>query len=111
MNFELPPVGGIGHTPPAPSGPRAGKSGSSFSLPEPAAGGAIPASPPPDVLEQMYDAAKVADSLRAQSRELHFEPLRDGRVQIQVRDLDGQVLRTITPSEALDVAAGSPLRP
>jgi len=111
MNFELPPLGGIGHTPPASAGARASKSGSSFSLPDSAPTGAIPASPPPDVLEQMQDAAKVADDLRAQSRELHFEPLGEGRVQIQVRDLNGQVIRTLTPSEALDVASGSPLRP
>ena len=82
MNFELPPVGGAHQTPPAPR--TTGKSGSTFSLPA----ATVPASPPPDVLEQMYDAAQVAD---------------------KVRDLNGNVIRTIAPSEALEVAAGKPL--
>ncbi len=32
-----------------------------------------------------------------------------GRVIVQVRDLDGRVIRTIPPSEALDVLSGRPL--
>jgi hypothetical protein len=108
MNFELPPIGGPGQTPPASPSARTGKSGSTFSLPAaPVNVDTIPASPPPDVLEQMFDAAKVADKLRAQSRELHFEPVDGGHVVIQVRDLDGNVIRTIPPSEALDIATGA----
>ena len=43
-------------------------------------------------------------------RELHFEPNpATGRVVIQVRDLDGRVLRTVTPSEALSIASGTAL--
>jgi len=103
MNFELPPVGGAHQTPPAPR--TTGKSGSTFSLPA----ATVPASPPPDVLEQMYDAAQVADKLRAQERELHFHPTDAGQVIVQVRDLNGNVIRTIAPSEALEVAAGKPL--
>jgi flagellar protein FlaG len=50
------------------------------------------------------------DELRAEGRELHFEYDEDaGRVQIQVRDLDGNVLRTIPPSKALSVISGGKL--
>jgi len=109
MNFELPPIGGIDRTPPnaRPAGPS--KPGAEFSLPSQAPVSAIPPSPPADVLDEMYTAAKVADKLRAQERELHFEPSGDGRVVIQVRDLDGKVIRTVPPAQALEIAAGAPL--
>ena len=44
-------------------------------------------------------------SLRAQGRELHFEPTRKPAAVIQVRDLDGRVLGTVAPSEALSIAS------
>jgi uncharacterized FlaG/YvyC family protein len=47
--------------------------------------------------------------LHAERRELHFETTGDGRVIVQVRDLDGNVIRTIPPAKALEVAAGDPL--
>lgn len=70
----------------------------------------IPASPPREVLEAMDAAGRVARELHAEGRELRFVPDHDGgHVQVQVRDLDGHVLRTIPPNELLDVATGSPL--
>lgn len=63
-----------------------------------------------DVWGEVQHAALVWESLRAQGRELHFEPNPGtGRVVIQVRDLNGQVLRTLTPSEALSIASGTAL--
>ena len=53
-------------------------------------------------------AAERAAELRADNRELHFrkdEAVRPRRSS-QVRDLDGNVIRTIPPSEALDVMSG-----
>ena len=42
--------------------------------------------------------------------ELHFsKDSETGRVVIQVRDLDGNVLKTIPPSRALDVMSGAAL--
>ena len=67
----------------------------------------IRASPPPDVLAEVDAAGARAEELAAQNRELHFA--RDeatGRTIIQVRTLDGEVLRTIPPSEMLDVMSG-----
>jgi flagellar protein FlaG len=69
----------------------------------------LPASPPDSVHEEMFAAAQVANKLHEQARELHFEALGNGRVVVQVRDLDGNVIRTIPAAKALDVAAGAPL--
>ena len=110
MDFNLPPVGGIDQTArpaPAPAGAKAG--GFAAALDAAVTVDAVPASPPPEVLEQMQEAARVADELRAMKRELHFEPQSNGRVVVQVRDLDGHVIRTIPPSQALDIAGGAPV--
>jgi len=72
--------------------------------------GVVPDSPPPDALREVDRAAERAEELWRDHRELHFEMDEDsGRVIVQVRDLDGRVIRTIPPSEALDVLAGKPL--
>ena len=70
----------------------------------------IPASPPPEVLAEVDAAWARAAELAAQNRELHFR--RDeqtGRTIIEVRTLDGEVLRTIPPARMLDVMAGGAL--
>jgi len=67
----------------------------------------IPASPPPEVSEQVSAAFERAQELFAANRELHFAKDPDtGRIVVQVRDLAGNVVRTIPPSEALEVMAG-----
>jgi FlaG protein len=72
--------------------------------------GAIPAQPPPDALREVDRAAARADELWKEERELHFEVDEDGgRVIVQIRDLEDRVIRTIPPSEALDVLSGRPL--
>jgi flagellar protein FlaG len=108
MDFNLPPLGGIERTGQAQrtSGAKAA------ARVEPSAAvtvDTLPASPPDSVLEEMFAASRVAQHLHEQGRELHFEPVGDGRVQVQVRDLDGNVIRTIPAGTALDVAAGQPL--
>ena len=58
----------------------------------------------------MDRAAARADELWRDERELHFAMDEDSeRVIVQVRDLEGRVIRTIPPSEALDVLSGRPL--
>jgi len=77
---------------------------------EPDVSDVIPASPPPEVLAEVDAAWERASDLAAQNRELHFA--RDeasGRLIIEVRTLDGEVLRTIPPSEALNVMSGGTL--
>jgi hypothetical protein len=106
MDFNLPPLGGVERAAQAqrPKGVKAPASA------EPAVAvtvDTLPASPPDSVLEDMFAASQVANTLHEQGRELHFEPTGNGRVVVQVRDLDGNVIRTIPAGRALDVAAGS----
>jgi len=70
----------------------------------------IPSSPPAELHDQIDAAAKRVDELKAEGRELHFSYNEQSkRVQIEVRDLKGNVLRTIPPSKALSVATGGKL--
>ena len=108
MDFNLPPLGGIERM--GQATPAGGAKAAAPAQPVAAVTvNTLPASPPAQVLEEMHAAAEAADRLRSQERELHFEPLSGGRVVVQVRDLDGNVIRTIPPAKALDVAGGAPL--
>ena len=70
----------------------------------------IPASPPPEVLAEVDAAWERSAELAAQNRELHFKHDEvSGRTIIEVRTLDGEVLRTIPPSKMLDVMSGGEL--
>jgi hypothetical protein len=70
----------------------------------------IPSSPPQEVLDEMASAAQTHAALSAQGRELRFShDEQSGRTRIEVRDRGGNVLRTLSPAEALEVAAGAPL--
>ena len=67
----------------------------------------VPPTPPPEVLERVQEAAERALQMAADDRELHFRKDEEsGRVIVEVRDLDGHVIRTIPPSEALSVVSG-----
>lgn len=69
--------------------------------------GAIPDRPPREVLDAMDAASRAYQTLRAQGRELRFaQDAQTGRMTIEVRDLDGRLLRMIPPSMLLDVATG-----
>ena len=71
---------------------------------------AVISSPPPEVLDEVAAARDRAAELAASNRELHFrKDEATGRVIVQVRDLAGNVIRTIPPSEALAVMAGEPV--
>jgi hypothetical protein len=109
MNFDIPPVGGAERTGPSPRSAAVAKGDFGASLEAAVNVNTLPASPPASVLEEMHEAARVASELRAQARELHFEPTGSGRVVVQVRDLDGNVIRTIPPARALEIASGAPL--
>ena len=71
---------------------------------------AIPSAPPAEVLEQMAGAAATYERLHSQGRELRFaREAESGRTTIEVRDRGGNVLKRLSPAQALDVAAGAPL--
>jgi hypothetical protein len=70
----------------------------------------IPASPPPEVLAEVDAAWERGGQLADANRELHFRrDEQSGRTIIEVRTLDGQVLRTIPPSRMFDVMSGGEL--
>ena len=72
--------------------------------------GDVPPAPTEEVRRQVDRAAEIAAQLHENNRELHFsKDEATGRVVIQVRDLDGNVLKTIPPSRALDVMSGAAL--
>jgi len=72
--------------------------------------GDVPPAPTEDVRRHVDRAAEIVEQLHASNRELHFsKDAETGRVVIQVRDLDGNVLKTIPPSRALDVMSGAAL--
>jgi flagellar protein FlaG len=70
----------------------------------------VPPAPTEEAREMVDKAAEVVQQLREHNRELHFS--RDessNRVVIEVRDLDGNVIKTIPPAKALDVMSGAEL--
>jgi hypothetical protein len=67
---------------------------------------AASAQPPAHALAEVDRAAARAARMAAAGQELHFEIGPDGRVAIELRSLDGLVLRTVEPSEALDIMSG-----
>ena len=70
--------------------------------------GDVPPAPTEEVRRHVDRAAEVVAQLHENNRELHFSKDEEtGRVVIQVRDLDGNVLKTIPPSHALDVMSGA----
>jgi len=111
MGTEIAPIGAPGFDAAperAPRRSRAAAAEDSFA----ASASELPASPPAEVLDAIDAAGRVARELHASGRELRFVPASesgDGHLRVEVRDLDGNVLRTIPPSELLDVATGSPL--
>ncbi len=66
--------------------------------------------PPAEALADVDRAFQRVAELAAQNRELHF--LKDpasGRIIVQVRDMEGHVLRTIPNEQALHVMSGAEL--
>jgi flagellar protein FlaG len=118
MSFEIGPVPPI-QPGGAPRRPVAATPGFSLDLARPVARAmpvqdsavlSLPGSPPTEVLDAVGAAAARAAELRAANRELHFhKDEKSGRVIVEVRDLEGHVIRTIPPSQALDVMAGAAL--
>ncbi len=70
----------------------------------------VPPAPTEEARAMVDRAAERVKELHAANRELHFSQDEDsGRVVIEVRDLDGKLLKTIPPSKALDVMSGGDL--
>ncbi|MBS1894315.1 MAG: hypothetical protein JST59_23695 [Actinobacteria bacterium] len=63
-------------------------------------------SPPPEVSAEVQSAARAAARLHELGRELRFEQGDDGRLRVELRDHDGNVLRQVPTTEIFDFAAG-----
>lgn len=114
MDFNVPPIGGPdrrGDVNPVSRAPKGDKDFKKVLTDvSDARIDTIPATPPPDVREQVERASGRYDELREEGRELHFATdEKSGRLVVEVRDLDGKVIRTIPPSKALDVISGESL--
>jgi flagellar protein FlaG len=69
--------------------------------------GDVPPAPTPEARELVAKAAEVVQKLHENNRELHFSTDDStNRVVIEVRDLDGNVIKTIPPKKALDILSG-----
>jgi hypothetical protein len=72
--------------------------------------GEIPPYPTAEAREMVDKAAERVAQLHRDNRELHFsKDEASNRVVIEVRDLDGNVIKTIPPAKALDVLSGAEL--
>jgi uncharacterized FlaG/YvyC family protein len=71
----------------------------------------VSSEPPPEVRAEVQAAARCADQLHRLGRQLRFEQDDEsGRIRIEVRDLDGNVLRRVPPTEVFDFASGKVTR-
>ena len=79
-----------------------------FKVPQGAAPAeAYPAVPPPEVLSSLDKAARVVEELAARQVNLYFAvDEKTQKVEVEVRDGNGKLMRTIPQSKALDVLAG-----
>jgi uncharacterized FlaG/YvyC family protein len=71
----------------------------------------IPASPPPEVHDAMAVADQAYKNLKANGSELRFKvDEATGKLEIQVHDTHGNLLFTLPPHKALEVAEGGSLQ-
>ncbi len=102
MNMDVPPLGAAGRPTNAVQTHAAERARGEFSV---AGTEEVPPTPPADALRDVEAAARRVEWLREHGRELHFET-ENGELRVEVRDLDGRVVRVIRPSEALNIATG-----
>lgn len=68
---------------------------------------ALPSVPPPEVIAQIDTAGANYESLRAQGYEVHYSCDEQSRRTIaELRDATGNVVKTLSPAEAVDLAMG-----
>lgn len=67
----------------------------------------LPDSPPPEVERAIEAASYAYDELNATGQTVHFGLEHGDRaVAVELRDLDGNQLSTLSPSDALQLAGG-----
>lgn len=112
MSLDIPPVEPLPPTASASATAPASPAAASESVdgPAPVKVDAIPATPPAEVHAAMGVAAQAHDRLAASGRGMHFKiDDASGKVIVEVHDANGNLLFTVPPSTALDVAGGGSL--
>jgi hypothetical protein len=66
---------------------------------------AIPAAPPAEVMDEILAAQRAIEDMLARGRTLHFA-MDAGRMKILLQDLDGNTVRRIPATEALEISTG-----
>jgi hypothetical protein len=109
MSFDLSAIHPVraGHTVPEPTAARPAAAETSFANTVKATADAqvdtIPASPPADVMQEVLAAQRAIQDMHTRGRQLHFD-MDSGRVRILLQDLDGNTIKEIPPSHALELA-------
>ncbi len=67
-----------------------------------------PGAPPAEVLDQMETAGRICRQLLESGQRLRFSIQPEGGVKIELADHEGK-MRAVSPTEALDIAAGKSL--
>ena len=66
----------------------------------------LPSAVPPELSEAVDAAGRRADALASSGRELHFEVDARGELVVQMRDRHGEVLKTLSPTQAISLMGG-----
>jgi hypothetical protein len=66
----------------------------------------LPAAPPPELDAAMAAAAQRAGVLAASDRELNFVVDQNGELRVEMRDLAGNVVKTLSPTQAISIMGG-----
>jgi hypothetical protein len=65
--------------------------------------------PPTEVLDQIAAAGRISRQLGESGHELRFSEGEGGRVKVELADSEGNTVKSMSVSEALEIAAGKPL--
>ncbi len=66
--------------------------------------------PPPEVLDQVAAAGRISREMRESGHELRFSGGQGGRVTVELSDRKGKTVKSMSISEALEIAAGKPVQ-
>lgn len=65
--------------------------------------------PPPEVLDQIAVAGRISRQMRESGHELRFSEGQGGRIAVELADREGNTVKSMLVSEALEIAVGRPL--
>jgi hypothetical protein len=66
--------------------------------------------PPPEVLDQVAAAGRISREMRESGHELRFSKNQEGRVTVELSDRKDKTVKSMSISDALEVAVGKPVQ-